>query len=89
MSSSVALGNPAFCPRSVFVRFMCSSFLTAVISLQNIKWLLLLTDKHYVLCDVRTEILNTSVIKVTFHRAKILRLLLQAFYGHRNDWYIN
>jgi hypothetical protein len=49
--------------------------------------LFIIIINHYK--KVRTEIINTSVIKVTFHRAKILRLILQALYGHRNDSYVN
>jgi len=71
------------------VHLTCSSLLTTLISLHNIKWLCFLTEKHYVLCEVQTEILNISVIKVTFHRSKILKFLLRALYVHSNDWYIS
>ena len=54
------------CATAVPVRLMCSFLLTTVISLHNIKWLLFLTDKHYVLCEIRTEILNISELKLRF-----------------------
>jgi len=59
------------CATAISVRLMCSSLLTTVISLHNIKWLFFLKNKHFVLCEIRTEILNISVIKVTFHRSKM------------------
>jgi hypothetical protein len=59
--------NSTFCPKSVFMCFLCFSEQKAVTSLHNINWLVFITETEFVHCTVQTYKIqaNLSVYSVT------------------------
>jgi len=53
------LNNSTFCPHTVFRCFVWIWEQTAIISLYNINWLVLLTETECVYCALRTGYLNS------------------------------
>ena len=59
-TASLTFNNSTFCPHSVFMCFVCISEQTAIISLNNINWLVFITETECVYCAVRAGSLNQS-----------------------------
>jgi len=55
MHHQLTFNNSTFCPHSVFMCFVWISEQTAIISLYNINWLVLITETECVDCAVRTK----------------------------------
>ena len=53
-TTSLTFNNSTFCPHSVFMRFVCISEQTAIISLYNINWLVFIIEMKCIYCAVRT-----------------------------------
>jgi predicted GNAT family N-acyltransferase len=59
-TTSLTFNNPTFCPNRVFMCSVWISEKTAIISLYNINWLVFITERECVYCEVRTECLYVT-----------------------------
>jgi len=69
-TASLTFSNSTSCPHSVFMRFVWISEQTAIISLNNINWLVFITEMECVYCAVRAEYLSLIHVNINLWRLK-------------------
>jgi len=67
--------NSTLCPHSVFMCFVWISEQTAIISLYNINWLVVITETECVYCAVRAEHLHAMQVNFSLPRVKVQNIL--------------
>jgi hypothetical protein len=63
-TASLTFNNSTFCPQSVFICFVWITEQTAIISLYSANWLVCITERESVYCEVRTGCLYITEVKL-------------------------